>query len=545
MQLTPRSLLLGAVGLASSIWILDGITDVLGDWIPAIVLGSGATWAYLALSTTSVATVPISKRLLTEARVKGAINEVEGVIERLEQEGGDPARSQSAKLRLQVYETLRSLDRQTLNFTVMGSKGVGKTSLTQLLQTQWLPAQTTEVQIQDSPELFSATAQAAEGEAWKLAHSADLVLFVTDGDVTESQRQAIQRLVQGHRRTLVVFNKQDQYLPREQTELLDRLRTSLQSLIPPEDIVAIATQPRPIKVRQHQHDGSVQEWLEEPEPQIASLCHRLTAILAQEGPKLILASALGDAEALKGEAEAKLNHLRRDRATPLIDKAQWLVAGTTFANPFPALDLLATAAINGQMVMELGQMYQRPMTLEQGKAIAKTLAALMVKQGVVEFSTQAIGLLLKHNPVTYVAGGLVQGVSAAYLTRIAGFTLIEYFEAGEPVQPSQLGSLLSRVFSQNQRNAFLELFVKQGFERLSILTPTFKALTETLTETPANTPAETPAQTPAQTPTITILPEPSPLQVSPKPMVLDLPDRPELAPLQVEELVLESAGDRP
>jgi uncharacterized protein len=185
------------------------------------------------------------------------------------------------------------------------------------------------------------------------------------------------------------------------------------------------------------------------------------------------------------------------------------------------------------MVMELGQTYQRPMTLDQGKAIAKTLAALMVKQGVVEFSTQAVGLLLKHNPVTYVAGGLVQGVSAAYLTRIAGFTLIEYFEAGERLRPDQLGSLLSRVFSQNQRNAFLELFVKQGFERLSVLTPTFKTLTETPTETLT------------ETPTLTILPEPSPLQVSPKPMVLDLPDRPELAPLQVEELVLESAGDRP
>jgi uncharacterized protein len=155
----------------------------------------------------------------------------------------------------------------------------------------------------------------------------------------------------------------------------------------------------------------------------------------------------------------------------------------------------------------------------------------------VEFSTQAVGLLLKHNPVTYVAGGLVQGVSAAYLTRIAGFTLIEYFEAGETVRPDQLGSLLSRVFSQNQRNAFLELFVKQGFERLSILTPTFKTLTET--------PAETLTETLAETPAITILPEPSPLQVSPKPMVLDLPDRPELAPLQVEELLLESAGDRP
>ncbi|NJM46716.1 MAG: DUF697 domain-containing protein, partial [Alkalinema sp. RU_4_3] len=68
-----------------------------------------------------------------------------------------------------------------------------------------------------------------------------------------------------------------------------------------------------------------------------------------------------------------------------------------------------TAAINGQMVVELAAVYQKPMTLDQGKTIAKTIAALMVKQGIVEFSTQAVALLLKTNMVTYVAGGADAG----------------------------------------------------------------------------------------------------------------------------------------
>ncbi len=481
MQFTPRSLLLGGLGLAGSIWLLDGITDMLGDWLPAIVLGSGVTWAYLAFSRPGP-TLPISKTPLSSDRVKAAIADVETMVDQLAME--DPQGSQQvAKLRLQIHETLQGLDRKTLCFVALGSKGVGKTTLNQLLTTEWQPERP--ITFRDTPELLSATK--TDTEAWKLAKAADLVLFVTDGDLMESQLQALQRLVQGHRRTLVVFNKQDQYLPKQQTELLTRIKARLTDLIAAEDVVAIATAPRPIKVRQHQHDGSVKEWLEEPEPQIAALTDRLTAILAQEGNKLILASSLGDAEALKAETQTKLDQIRRTRATPLIDKAQWLVAGTTFVNPFPALDLLAAAAINGQMVVEIAKLYQRPMTLDQGKTIAKTIATLMVKQGIVEFSTQAIALLLKTNMVTYVAGGLMQGVSAAYLTRVAGFTLIEYFESGAPSQPDQIAAILGKVFQQNQRGAFLELFVKQVGDRLLTFAPSLQ------TEAPTS-PDELPQQ---------------------------------------------------
>jgi uncharacterized protein len=504
MQFTPRSLLLGGLGLAGSIWLLDGITDVLGDWLPAIVLGSGATWAYLSFSRPS-ALLPISKMPLTADRVKVAIADVETIVNQLANEAPQDSQ-QVAKLRLQIHETLSGLDRKTLAVATMGSKAVGKTTLHRLLETEWQPART--ITFRDTPELLSATTP--DTEAWKLAKAADLVLFVTDGDLMASQLQALQRLVQGHRRTIVVFNKQDQYLPKEQTEVLQRIQASLTDLIASEDIVAIATAPRPIKVRQHQHDGSVKEWLEEPEPQITALTDRLTAILLQEGDKLVLASSLGDAEALKLETQTKLDQIRRTRATPLIDKAQWLVAGTTCVNPFPALDLLATAAINGQMVIELAAVYQKPMTLDQGKTIAKTIAALMVKQGIVEFSTQAIALLLKTNMVTYVAGGLMQGVSAAYLTRVAGFTLIEYFESGAPQSPDQIAQILGKVFQQNQRGAFLELFVKQVGDRL--LTPQI--------ETPAK--ADEPPQQ------VITLPSPAALNL-PQPLPpLETPERVEL-----------------
>ncbi len=526
MSIDLRPWIIGGLGLAGSIWLLDGITDFLGDWIPAIVIGSGLTWGYLKLKPLHPVAAPLSQRPITRDRVEVAVAAAAGIVNQLATavtDAGGNAQDLS-RLRLQIQDLLNGLDRDELRLAIMGGQGVGKTSLADLLQTDWIAqiAQPQQLQIKDTPALFRANDADRDDRAWQLGRTADLVMFVTDGDLTESQMQVLQQLTAMHKRTVLVFNKQDQYLPKEQTEILAKLRDRTSAIICPEDVIAIATQPRPIKVRQHQADGSVKEWLEEPLTEISPLTDRLTAILLKEGQKLVLASSLGTAEALKTEAQGQLNRMRRDRAMPLIERTQWLVAGTAFANPFPALDLLATAAINAQLVMDLSQLYQKKLTLEQAQVIAKALAALMLKLGVVEASTQAIGALLKTNAITYAAGGLAQGVSGAYFSRLAGLTLIEYFETADQPQraaSNQLQGILKSVFQQNQRSAVLSQFVKQAVDRLIAEAPN---LIGRKPQTPPNV-----ITTIDHRPPITLdLPPPEPLQAEAKrqPLRLDAPE---------------------
>ena len=68
---------------------------------------------------------------------------------------------------------------------------------------------------------------------------------------------------------------------------------------------------------------------------------------------------------------------------------------------------------------------------------------------------------------------MVEGVSAAYLTRVAGLSLVEYFEqqeialeSGSGLNLDKLRQVLQTVFQQNQKMAVLEAFVKQGVKRL-------------------------------------------------------------------------------
>ena len=101
----------------------------------------------------------------------------------------------------------------------------------------------------------------------------------------------------------------------------------------------------------------------------------------------------------------------------------------------------------------------------------------MIKLGIVEVSTQAIASVLKTNALTYLAGGVLQGISGAYLTRIAGLALTTYWEeecsvanistaSASTVKLDKLSSIVKTVFQQNQRTNFLQGFVTIALDQL-------------------------------------------------------------------------------
>ena len=157
-----------------------------------------------------------------------------------------------------------------------------------------------------------------------------------------------------------------------------------------------------------------------------------------------------------------------------------VAAAAAFANPVPGLDLVATAAVNGQLVMDLSKVYQLNFSMERASAIAKTFGELIVKQGLVELSSQAIAGALKTNAMTYVAGGAIQAMSAAYLTRVAGLTLVELFEAQSErvaiagdtdetwLSSERIGTLLQTTFSQVRDGFGWSEFLRQAAQRLSL-----------------------------------------------------------------------------
>ena len=472
-----RPILVGGVGLSFSLWLWQSVHHSvlqLGEFgvLGAVALGAGF-WLFQQKRSNTINFS--SESPLDRETVVKAIAQTESLINQLETEADN--QETITQLRQRIAQLSTELDRKDIQLAVTGGKGVGKTNLIQVLESDWASQQQQHLSLKETSALFVGSDTDAELEttAKDVALAADLVLFVTTGDLTDTEFQTLQQLRAAKARIMLVLNKQDQYLPTERAMILQHLRQRMVGQLIVEDVVAIASSPAPVKVRQHQADASVQEWLEPQKPDLTALSERLTQLLAQEAQQLVWATTIRAAMILKAEVKSQLNKVRRDRALPIIEQYQWISAAAAFANPVPVLDLLATAAISSQLVIELGEIYQQKFSLQQAQTAAKTLGSLMLKLGLVELSTQTIGGILKSNAFTYVAGGAVQGVSAAYLTRLAGLSLIEYFQdqeqsettaTGQPFNFERIGQKLQKVFQQNQRTTFLQGFVKAVVARI-------------------------------------------------------------------------------
>ena len=476
VALLKRPLLVGGLGLSATLALL-GSTHInpldSSTLLSALALGSGLWWWRRGDSSrTSPPTAPrpIAPPVVDRSRVKAELAALAALVETLAEESAmaSTALPEAINRYRQEHQALGTeVNRQTIQVAIAGDPRTGKTTLLELLT-----APGTEAKAEANPLSFAEVtlAPTAAPPDW-LGY--DGVVLVTDGDMTDSALTLLRERVMAGQGAVLVFNKQDHYDPTDQQTILAQLQQQMASLPVPVPVVSTAAAPRPIKVRRHQADGTVIEMMETPDPAIAALHTTLAAALVAERPTLVAATVLRRALALRQQVQTDLNRLRRDRAMPLIDQLQWVAGAAAFANPVPTLDLLATVAINGQLIMDLGKLYGFNLSLDEAKTAAGTLASLTVKLGLVELSTQVLTAVLKSHFATYLAGGLVQGLSAAYLTRMAGLSLVEYFEqaalVGTPATALSWAAIAQRLQStiqQNRQLSLLQTLTRQGIDIL-------------------------------------------------------------------------------
>ncbi|HEY9828852.1 MAG TPA: DUF697 domain-containing protein [Stenomitos sp.] len=470
---TTQVLLLGGATLAVGYGAthLPGPLQLL-EWAGLAGLG---LWSIRRIRAASPSEV--SLKSLTAAQVQQAIAKTQLQIERLQAEAQVVQADHSATHYTErLVQIEAGLQRRSLEVQIIGTRAGGKTALYQSLSNlsdngpseselqAWHWAKDAEV---DLNALGDAASQTAVPQA-------DIVLAVVQGDITQAERQALQHLGRQQQRILLALNKCDQYLPAQVELVLAQIRQSVQDFLAAEDVMAISVCPQPMKVRRHQPDGTFQDTWETPQPQLEPLLQRLNHVATQELNPLVRQRAYREILCLQETIHGDLNQLRRDRALPLIERYQWIAGGTAFANPLPSLDMVATAVITGKLIQELASIYNIPLSLERAGEIAGVLAKALVQMGLAEAITQLLSTVLKGNLLTYAAGGALQGVSAAYLTRVAAFSLIELFEvyrpheAGWQLDVVALQKIAQRVFSEHQRLDIVKDFVQQTLAKLQI-----------------------------------------------------------------------------
>lgn len=174
-----------------------------------------------------------------------------------------------------------------------------------------------------------------------------------------------------------------------------------------------------------------------PEALTASL-QPLARWLVAEGASLRRATPLRRIEALHRLWQADLERLRRQRLVQLQQRTQWIVAAGVFAAPLPSLDLLVLAAANGLMLQEMARLWGCPWSTEQLKAAAVELGKASLLLGVVEWSSQALIAAARLHGATWLVGGAVQALSAAYLTRVVSHAMADVLALSVGVEAPDL-----------------------------------------------------------------------------------------------------------
>lgn len=372
------------------------------------------------------------------------------------------------------------LSRGELQVVVFGTGSAGKTSLINALMGRMVgkvgaPMGTTEagetyslklkglerqILITDTPGILEAGVVGTQREemARQLATEADLLLFVVDNDLRQSEYEPLRRLAEIGKRSLLVLNKTDLYTEEDKETILARLRQRVRGFITTEDVVAIAANPQPATLE----NGEIFH----PEPDVMPLIRRLAAVLRAEGEELVADNILLQSQRLGEEARRLIDNQRQRQADKVVERFQWISAGVVAVTPLPLVDLLATAAVNAQMVIEIGKIYGCDLNMERGKELAFSLGKTMAGVGIVRGAIELLTTALELNVATLVVGKAIQGVTAAYLTRIAGKSFIEYFRHDQDWGDGGMTEVVQQQFQLNRKDEFIKAFVQEAIARV-------------------------------------------------------------------------------
>ncbi|MBD1930813.1 YcjF family protein [Funiculus sociatus] len=373
-----------------------------------------------------------------------------------------------------------NLSRGELLVVVFGTGSAGKTSLVNALIGRMVgrvdaPMGTTEVGetyvlklkglnreilVTDTPGILEAGVAGTQREqlARQLATEADLLLFVVDNDLRQSEYQPLRTLAEIGKRSLLILNKTDLYTETDKETILARLRERVRGFISTSDVVAISANPQPAKLE----TGETFQ----PEPDVMPLIRRMAIVLRAEGEDLVADNILLQSQRLGEEARRLLDTQRRRQADKIVERYQWIGAGVIAVTPLPVVDLLATAAVNAQMVVEIGKIYGCELNMDRGRELALSLGKTLASLGIVQGAIELLSRVLQLSVAAYPIGKAVQGVTAAYLTRIAGKSFIEYFRHDQDWGDGGITEVVQRQFQLNRKDEFVKAFVQEAIARV-------------------------------------------------------------------------------
>ncbi len=363
-----------------------------------------------------------------------------------------PVRAALAEEYRQLQVLLEKIEHGHIHIAVFGRVSVGKSALlnallgetrfstsplhgetTRATHARWQEYDAGGVFLIDTPGINEVSGETREQLAHDVASRSDLVMFVVDGDITDTELKALRQVKGAAQRLVLVLNKIDRYTQADRKLLLETLRRRSAGLIQPQDILTVAAQPAERIVILVDAEGNETETRRRPPADVTALRERIWDILKAEGKTMAALNAGLFAGRFSDRLTREIVVIRRDLADKVVRK-YCLAKGVAVAlNPIPVADILAAVATDAAMIVHLGRVYGLPINRAEAGALLKTiftqLAFLMGTVWVMNLVAAALkGISLGLS--TVVTAG-AQGAVAWYGTYVVGRAAEQYFAQGK------------------------------------------------------------------------------------------------------------------
>tara|TARA_Y100001978_G_scaffold117327_1_gene104643 strand:- start:1554 stop:3053 length:1500 start_codon:yes stop_codon:yes gene_type:complete len=312
----------------------------------------------------------------------------------------------------------------------------------------------------DTPGLFEASLEGEINEKYtiKKAAKSDLIIFVVDQDLNKYELYLLKELSKIGKSIIIALNKCDLRTSHQNSIIKNNIYELTKRFSTKFKIIETISAPQTISRNNQKNQRG--------EIEVDDLFNEIINILDKEGEELIADNILFQCNKLGYLSKNIINEQRSNLSKNIINKYTWVTSGVILLTPIPAIDLLATSAVNIQMIIEISKIYGTKLTKDSATELSKSILGVIATLGIVRGGMNLITNLLSTNFTTAFISKSAQSITGGWIIRIVGLSLIKYFENNENWGDGGIQEVIQELYNLNKREEILNNFLNEALNKI-------------------------------------------------------------------------------
>jgi small GTP-binding protein len=295
--------------------------------------------------------------------------------------------------------------------------------------------------------------------AHEAAQQADLILFVTDSDLNETEFSALSSLAQVNKPVILVFNKIDLYSREQRERLMEVLRDErLDGVLQPENVIPVAADPREVEYVVEAPDGSTRTEWRKPDPDVTGIKTRILEVLEKDGLALLALNAAMYAADKSDRVAAIRVQVRSNLAARTVWTYAVVKSVAVGINNIPVADVVGGSAVDAAMIVTLAHIYGIEMSWTNARKLITAIAQAAGWVVLSELTTHLASWALKTATLGFgfLLTALPQGAAAGYGSYIVGQAARYYFEHGASWGGESPKAVVKRILKETDKESVID-----------------------------------------------------------------------------------------